>query len=246
MKKLYLIILSLLIFTFSFAQEESAKKAFSYLNWIETSDFQTYFGYENSSFTLINKSCDKLDSNHILYDAENYPEKILLGVYKNSSMNNSVYILFSMGYSVDPMFAIINDNIDMIWSVDANEMCIKNNGIIYTSGHSNKMFNDKRKWNFKNNKVTEVIQPYLHVGIKGKLLKPVKLYSQKYGGEVIATLPAGYDIEILLAEDSFEEGKVSVHLYYLAKSAFGLVGWLRLTDKDVMNPIVDGLRFMGD
>ena len=49
--------------------------------------------------------------------------------------------------------------------------------------------------------MTEVKQPFLYVGVLGKMLKPAKLYSAKTGGDVVASLPVGYEVEVLLAED---------------------------------------------
>ena len=88
--------------------------------------------------------------------------------------------------------------------------------------------------------------------MKGKLLKPVKLYSKKNNqGELIATLPAGYEIEVLLAEADAgkdEYGEAKLPMNYLARTAFGLVGWLQLTDDDTyhMFPVVKGLGYYGD
>ena len=167
-------------------------------------------------------------------------------------MAKPLYVIYSPGPSVDPLFTIIDQNNQRLWSEGAEQMAINSNGVIYLSGNTNKMFNQRMKFQLSNYQVQEVPQPYYYVDVRGALLKPVKLYSQPNNqGQLIATLPVGYDIEILLAAASPQttsDTEFPLTKDYLARTAFGLVGWLRLTDDDTfhMNPIVPGLGFMGD
>ena len=56
--------------------------------------------------------------------------------------------------------------------------------------------------------------------------------------------------EVLLAEEDYTVGEYGegLPMNYLARTAFGLVGWLRLTKDDVhnSNPVLRGLGYMGD
>lgn len=70
-------------------------------------------------------------------------------------------------------------------------------------------------------------------GPEGKTKKDVVLYTTK---EVVARLPKGNPISILLADG--EE-------WYLAKTAFGLVGWLQVPVTQEAE-VVEGLFFAGD
>ncbi|HOG19833.1 MAG TPA: hypothetical protein PKW37_05275 [Salinivirgaceae bacterium] len=247
MKTTILLLFLTLSFQLLWAQ---AEKSFPYLTWNDANAVErdgSRFGYEPASFTPIFKPCRALPKIDPCFEAYEYDDKILLGRYKNKTMTEHVNVLYSPGPSGDPVFFITDKNNNFIWRGAADEMCINSNGVIYTSGNSNRMFNQRIKFKFGNEKVTEIPQPFYYVDVKGKLLKPVKLYSEKRNqGELVATLPVGYEIEILLAEPEIDMGKPMMN--YLARTAFGLVGWLRLTQDDTyyMNPIVQGLGFLGD
>ena len=244
MKTTIAIIIFMLGFQLIWGQTE---KSFPQFTWKDTNITEkdgSRFGYDNNSFTPIFKSCHSLPDSYPCFETDEFPEVFLLGKYKNASMNEYVYILYTPGWSFDPLFGITDKNGKLIWSEGAEEMCINSNGIIYVSGNINKMFNQRMKFKLENGKVTEIKQPFYYVDVKGKLLKPVKLYSEKNNqGELVATLPAGYEIEILLADrqkEKDENGNQKLTVIYLARTAFGLVVWLKLTDDDTyyMSPIV--------
>lgn len=242
-----LLLLFLLPLQFIGAQTEKNFPQYTWINPVSSYDVDARFGYEKESFTLINKNCNQLPKTDPCYDSEEYCDWTLLGRYKNASMTEYINILFTPGPSVDPLFSITDKNNNPIWDKGAEELCINSSGIIYLSGNINKMFNQRMKLQFANGKVTEVKQPFYYVEVKGKLLKPVKLYSQKNNqGELVATLPVGYEIEILLAEPETDPERPMMN--YLARTAFGLVGWLQLTENDTyhLDPIVRGLGFLGD
>ena len=228
-----------------------AKEAFPQLKWIDLGQDATYpdgkFGYDPATFTYIGKELQKLPKTDVCYVAENSDEYTLIGRYKTEAMGEGVNILFTPGPSADPLFRISDANNKVLWEEIADEMCINANGVIYTAGNTDKMFNERRKYQLSGNKVVETTQPFCYVGVKGELLKPVTLYSQKKGGTVVANLPVGYEIEVLLAEEDSNKGE-ALQMNYLARSAFGLVGWLRLTGYDMhfSDPVVRGLGYMGD
>lgn len=231
-----------------------AKEAFSQLKWVNIGQDVTYpdgkFGYDPAVFTFIGKELQKLPKTDICYEAENNEEYTLIGRYKTAAIKESVNVLFSPGPSVDPQFRISDANNKVLWEQVADEMCINANGVIYTAGNTDKMFNEQRKYQLSGNKVVEAKQPFCYVGVKGELLKPVTLFSQKKGGTVVANLPVGYEIEVLLAEEDYNKGEFGdgLPMNYLARSAFGLVGWLRLTSDDMhfSDPVVRGLGYIGD
>ncbi|NLX67361.1 MAG: hypothetical protein GXZ19_11470 [Bacteroidales bacterium] len=252
MKTRIILLLSLLPLHLIQAQTEKAFPNYVWSDANVTNKDGSRFGYEKASFTPIFKNCSTLSKTDPCYEEENYDGITLLGKYKNSSMTDFVHILYAEGPSADPAFAITDRDNNLLWSEFAEEMCINTAGVIYLSGNMNKMFNQRMKFQFKSGKVTELKQPYYFVDVKGKLLKPVKLYSGKENqGELIATLPVGYEIEILLAEADppfDEDGYQEQMTNYLARTAFGLVGWLKLGEDDTyfMNPVVKGLGYYGD
>lgn len=251
MKRIIAILLGVVISATVMGQ---VKEAFPQLKWInlgqDAVDPDGKFGYDPATFTYIGNELQKLPTTDVCYDAENGDEYTLIGYYKTASMKESVNILFTPGPSADPLFRISNAENKVLWEQVADEMCINANAIIYTAGNTDKMFNERRKYQLSGNKVIESKQPFCYVGVKEKLLKPVTLYSQKTDGMVVANLPVGYEIEVLLADDDYpiDEYGEGLPVNYLARSAFGLVGWLRLTNDDIhhSNPVLRGLGYMGD
>ncbi|MGP1461689.1 hypothetical protein [Tannerella sp.] len=231
--------------------QETAEKAFTQLTWIDANVEGEYsqarFGYDKSTFTVVRKRCETLPTDHPCYDAENTTDYVLVGTYQNASMTSPIYILYTPGMSADPAFRIVEESGRTLLDELADELCIHASGIIYMAGHTNKMINERRKYTYTAGHLTETPQPYLYAGIKGKLRKPVTLYSDRTRGVVVANLPVGYEVEVLLSENT-EPLAEELPKHYLVRTAFGLVGWLRLTDEDMyyLNPVVQGLGYMGD
>lgn len=231
--------------------QDTAEKAFTQLTWIDAAvegqHSHARFGYDKSTFTVVRKRCEALPADHPCYDAENTMEYVLVGTYRNASMTSPVYILYTPGMSDDPAFRIVEESGRTLWDEAADELCIHASGVIYTAGHTNKMINERRKYTYAAGRVTETPQPYLYAGIKGKLRKPVTLYSDRTRGVVVANLPVGYEVEVLLSENTDPLAE-ELPKHYLVRTAFGLVGWLRLTDNDMyhLDPVVRGLGFQGD
>lgn len=253
MKKIFIFLILISTFGCLVAQQK-IDKAFPYLTWVdpesgEKSSESVLFGYDASVFTPVHQRIENLPKSDPCYKSENNLDFYLVGRYKNESMTDAVNILYSPGPSWDPNFVITDKNNKVIWNFICENMCINIHGVIYTSGNVDKMFDERCKFQLQNNRVVEAKQPYLYVGIKDKLLKPVKLYSDKTGGEVIATLPVGYEVEVLLSEnyDKFAEN-IDYPINYLVRTSFGLVGWLRLTSEDTyhLDPVIRGLGYLGD
>ena len=79
------------------------------------------------------------------------------------------------------------------------------------------------------------------MGLTSTTLKPVKLYDKIDGGNVVASLPANYEVEVLVAE-SAQYGSA----WYLVRTSFGLTGWARLDQGFDSKPSVKGLNWHGD
>lgn len=243
--KQQLLLLVFLSFTVlnSYCQIE---KTFSKLTWINIDSVNSLgsFGYDPSTFTLINKYCELLTTNDICYDKTNENRYILVGRYKNKSMTDEINILYTDGPSFDPEFLITDFKNKIIWSCPgAASMCINENAIIYTQASFNKMFSVKEKFIYSKGVVKEVKQPYYYVGLKEKTLKPIILYSKKEGGEVVASLPADYEVEVLLADNKEYNCQ-----YYLVRTEFGLIGWLKVKTDEMIPPtaVINGLFYYGD
>ena len=142
-------------------------------------------------------------------------------------------ITFSPGMSDDPLFTIKKGDKE-INSFTALELVLPGNGSIYTSGHTNNMFDERRKYQLKDGKIKEAKQAFLYVGIKSKTNGPFQIFSDLNYSKPIATLPKGTEVEVLV-----NQGK-----NYLIRTPFGITGWWKY-DGGHSTPI-DGLTYAGD
>lgn len=148
-------------------------------------------------------------------------------------------VYFSPGPSEDPVF-IFHKKSGASWSelvtLPGKKLYILGNGSLFTSGHTNNMFDMRRKYQVSKGSIEEVLQPFYYVGIKSKTLRPAVLYRSQEMKEVIAQLPKNYAVEILLNQGEF----------YLVKTSFGLTGWLRLSGDQRESGLFSEIYFAGD
>ena len=206
--------------------------------------FKVTFNYDKKVTRLINKPCyllDKKDSLRCNKDSE-LADWTLVARFKNESLSDSVNIIYSAGMSDDPGFVISTKSDKTIGRFSCIDFYINASGTIYTSGHVNNMFNRRRKFQIQKDSVIEIIQPFCYVGLKGKALLDVTLYKDKVGNEVIAQLPKGYEIEVLLADGNSKDFEMDHN--FLVKTEFGLVGWLRIENSS--EPVLKDFYYKGD
>ncbi|MDO5036418.1 MAG: hypothetical protein Q4D93_05610 [Porphyromonas sp.] len=188
-----------------------------------------------------------MDSN---YGGNGGSMNFYIGYFQQHDGAPIYHFFFSEGPSVDPTFYITDNDFNPLWSQFGQEMAVTEGGVIYLMGTINRMFNMKMKFKITSSGIREIPQPYYYVGVQGELLKPIKLYSQKEGGEVVATLPKGYAVEVLLADPRSvaEDEDSTTYNRYLVRSNFGLVGWMRLANEDLssFDPVIRGVGFVGD
>lgn len=163
---------------------------------------------------------------------------------KIDDQENTSYIVdYDEGFSVDPGFAIYREDgqkLTLIESFGGLQLIIPGNGNIYVSGHTNSMFNVRRKYKLMGSSFTEVKQPYYYVGLDSVTNADITLYESIDMAKEVAKLSKGTKITVLL-----NKGK-----YYLIKTPFGLTGWyfmkheypIGVHDKSEL----DGIYFNGD
>jgi hypothetical protein len=234
-----------LVLTSSLNVSGQNKSLFPYMTKVSVDKaYNVIFGYEKKSTRLINKPCyllSKRDPLHCDKDSV-ITEWVLVAKFKMDIIKDSVNIIYSPGMSDDPGFVISTKTDKIIGRFSCKEFYVNNLGTIYTAGHVNNMYDRRRKYQIQADTVTEVNQPYNFVGLKGKTLKDVTLYKDKTGDKIVAQIPKGYEIEILLAESSTKDFEVEYN--FLAKTEFGLVGWLRLDG--FSDRVIEGLYYAGD
>ena len=210
---------------------------------VDTS-LNAWFGYEKGT-KVINRSLQTLDPRDPYYrDSEAVVLGELVAQYNAPGMKDSLTVVFESGMSDDPEFSIFGKGQKLIGHVSCLDMYINASGVIYTAGHANNMFNRRRKFQIQKDTLLEVKQPYYYVGLKGQLQKDITLYRDKTGPDVVAQLPKGYEVEVLLAESTTKDYEIDN--LFLVRTDFGLVGWLRLSNEDTFGGVLKELYFRGD
>jgi hypothetical protein len=207
--------------------------------------YDSYFYYDIKSSRLINKSCRLLDNKDRFYCSDSIPiDGYLVAKYKCSNLTDSIYILFDGGLSDDPEFSFYNEAGKLLKGISANSLFLNSFGTAYLTGHSNCMYDRKRKFQISNDTIIETHQPFYYVGIKGKVKKEITLFANRTGDEIVVKIPKNYDIEILLAESTTKD--YDIDKLFLVKTQFGLIGWLRIDEVGLYEEIIDGLFYDGD
>ncbi len=217
-----------------------AHEAFSYLQEIAIGNIIS-IKYNNDITTIYNKICRDLSKSDPLYYDEGpgaYATKVMKT--KINPTGNEYIIVFDEGPSADPVFLFYKDGDfkQPAFSIAALNIVVPGNGSVYSSGHTNNMFNKRRKFKVENNKLKEIEQSFYYVGLKTKTLKPLTLYSSTQISNITANLPKDYSIEVLLNKRNTD--------LYLIKTDFGLAGWVKLENQFYGNQAIDKLVYAGD
>jgi len=174
---------------------------------------------------------------------EGFVYKIILETKLNVGDSEVYEVEFFEGLSVDPSFSIYrnkNGERKALIEVGGTELVVPGNGYVYVSGHTNSIFNVRRKFQYVDGEFIEIEQPYKYVGLSTKTNADIDIFTTKNQKNKVAHLPSGTKIEVLINDGDF----------FLIRTGFGLVGWYLL--KEVV-PIglendspIDGLYFAGD
>lgn len=148
------------------------------------------------------------------------------------------FIDFDPGPSVDPVFVFTEESTNQIVArISADSLFVPGNGFIYASGRSNNMHLERRKYEIKSGELVEVRQPFAYVGLDTKANVPLKLTTEKNGGEVIANIPKDGSLQVVIREGE----------YLLIRTTFGLVGWWKMETNVLKgNEEIEGIYYAGD
>lgn len=211
-------------------------RAFNYLYELKFDNSARIF-FDKSNAKIINKQRKDIPKGKPFYcqhpedlDGQTY---ILVELTFNENADKKYTILYNEGSSVDPEFSIYLGNIH-IGDIKGQNLFITKSGNFYSSGHTNTNFNEKRKYKIIKEKITEIKQPFLYVGLKTKTLKNITLFENK-----VATLPKDYEIEVILADQKIAD-------LYLIKTTFGLLGWAKVESGQYISKEIEGIRYLGD
>jgi len=188
--------------------------------------------YNNKHATVINKD---------ITDKESMIKTIRLLETKLKADSNVKYIVdFSEGASSDPQFKIYrNENNKLIYIgyEFGLELAIPSDGFIYISGHTNNMYNKRKKIIIDGDHINEIKQPFYYVGLENKTLEDIDIFSDINMSKAVAHLAKGTPVSVIL---NYNEE------YYLIKTDIGLLGWIKIPSGIRDETKIEGIYFAGD
>lgn len=95
------------------------------------------------------------------------------------------------------------------------------------------MYDKKRKFLLDNDQIREIKQPFYYVGIDSHANQAIVMYTSEELGEEVGHLPKGANLTVLLEDND----------YYLLRTSFGLVGWMKI-EKSPQDQVIQGLYYV--
>ena len=155
------------------------------------------------------------------------------------AMQDSFLVTYNEGPSADPCFVVYRLDKDTIkllhYAIDGKSLFIPGNGFLYVSGHTDNMYDSRRKFKVMRDTLIEVIQPFYYVGINSKALADIIIYSDTDMVNPVASVPKSSSVFVVANRGE----------YYLIKTPFGLLGWTFIP-KGNYGTIIEGISFAGD
>lgn len=181
--------------------------------------------YVDSLSTVINEEMAWSDGEDTLYT------NIRLLKTKINSEDTALYTIdFSPGMSADPHFIVYRNDGEQLRRIGwpaGTELYAPGDGFLYVSGHTNSMFNQRRKYYVDRNRLREVRQPLYYVGMDSETLGDMVIYADVALAEEVERIPAGSWITVLVNTGDF----------YLVVTTFGVTGWIKVKSGYYDSPI---------
>jgi len=161
---------------------------------------------------------------------EGMVDKVIMQTRLDASSNDIYEISFFEGEAGDATFSINNlESGTNVARILATTLIVPGNGYVYSLGHVFSHFDVHSKYKLESGSLVEVRQPFYYVGMVTETLADIDIFSAQDGGEIVAHLPKGSKIEVLVGNKG----------YYLIKTTFGLVGWYKY---NIENPYQSSIR----
>lgn len=227
MKLFTLVAMALL--PFSLARAAGEEPAFRELKAVAVSgaEFAARVHYDPPSTTLVNKPYKR--------DDVNWTRVLSTPIDRKNPQPYEIH--YTEGMSGDPMFRIVKVGASQAaGELTGIELFLPGNGSAYVSGHTNSLFDHRRKFELKDDKLVEVKQAFSYVGLASKALRSITIHADKKLSQPVAIIPAGGALTVVLNEGE----------HYLIKTPFGLLGWIRYSASPQQADLIEGLYFKGD
>lgn len=170
----------------------------------------------------------------------------------NYSSGESYNIIFDTGPSDDPTFHIFQEEVNYSNMVPGSRLFVSAFKTFYSRTNSNESFPKSRKYALVNGDFKEVKQPFYYIGGNCPVSESLTLYESQCGEKVVATLPKGSNVTLVLAAHEFtgcqSRERSSERRRYLVATPFGLSGWVSSSVGYLATPgkPLSCLRYLGD
>ncbi len=204
-----------------------------------------YFTYPVHAVKIIMQPCDSLDPQDDWFCPEPVYSRIWrVGEWKGSDDHTGCTIYFSPGPSADPEFIFVDKNEKRLGSIQALKLRLNIDLSIYSSGHTNNMFDKKRMFSVQKDTVIEVKQPFYQVGLSGILLRNIVMFTDDTFDQVQQTINEGEEIEIMFALPACKDEPYERK--YLVRTELGILGYIRIENEDTFGGLMEGFFYAGD
>ncbi|GMU44539.1 MAG: SH3 domain-containing protein [Xanthomonadales bacterium] len=145
------------------------------------------------------------------------------------------------GPSCDPTFSLWKEGADVALGEFAGDhLVMPGNGALYLIRRSNRAFESREKWLLRDGRLTEASQSHYYVGLDTRARRELQLLQRPAADAgVLATVPPAERVLIVLQQT------VASRDWYLVRTPFGLVGWVR-DDAYGEDRLFEDLQFLGD
>ena len=202
--------------------------------------------YTANGTTIINKARKSLPATHLLHPTQDLSDDDVLLMETSLGGAQRYYVVFSLGPSMDPSFFFVRTDAkdEKDWQeVPATAIAIPGNGSIFAATRTNSYFTKRRKYTVSPDGLRELPQPYFSVGLKTRAIKPVTLYASPNERDVVAQLPAGHELEVVLTDDRQDKQSRTC---FLVKTPMGLLGWVWVPSSQYRADTIEGISWWGD
>jgi hypothetical protein len=152
--------------------------------------------------------------------------------FRLNSYNFEVICVPGPAENVTFQIQVFRKNDKLTGQFSAERLFISSTGNFYTESIFGYLFPVNKKFKIRGNEIVEIKQPYYSVNLDCSVNEKLIITSEKCSKDkVLAVIPKGMQIHVLLAENPDFHEACNGGKNYLVRTSFGLVGWINTKSK---------------
>jgi hypothetical protein len=134
---------------------------------------------------------------------------------------DTLFVEYTEGASADPGFTVSliekcgPRRLD--WPINGLDFEAPGDGFFYVRGHTNSLFDMRRKFAVEGGNLREVKQPFYYVGLETKTLRQIHIFGALGGGQSMGVIEKGAPVTVVLSDGET----------FLLKTDHDVLGWWR-------------------